>query len=133
MRPPTLPLSGVTELTTLQCGSCGVWHAIPTTMHASAVEAGGFWTCPNGHRRGYTEGRKAREEVLRERDRLRQKLAERDDTIAKEMSARMKAEAALKSAKSRAARGVCPCCNRTFLNVQKHMRTKHPEAVQAIA
>jgi hypothetical protein len=21
----------------------------------------------------------------------------------------------------------CPCCNRTFLNVQRHMASKHPE------
>ena len=23
--------------------------------------------------------------------------------------------------------GVCPCCNRTFVNVQRHMASKHPE------
>jgi hypothetical protein len=22
--------------------------------------------------------------------------------------------------------GVCPCCNRTFLNLQRHMTTQHP-------
>ncbi len=26
---------------------------------------------------------------------------------------------------ARVSKGVCPCCNRTFENVQKHMETKH--------
>lgn len=25
--------------------------------------------------------------------------------------------------------GVCPCCNRSFVNLQRHMKTKHPEVV----
>lgn len=29
--------------------------------------------------------------------------------------------------KKRIGRGVCPCCNRTFADLQRHMQTKHPE------
>lgn len=39
--------------------------------------------------------------------------------------------------KNRVANGVCPCCNRTFANLQRHMSTKHKgfiaEEVQAEA
>jgi len=30
-------------------------------------------------------------------------------------------------------KGVCPCCDRFFENVYKHMKTKHPEHVQGEA
>jgi DNA repair exonuclease SbcCD ATPase subunit len=29
--------------------------------------------------------------------------------------------------KNRASNGVCPCCNRTFQNLARHMHTKHPD------
>jgi hypothetical protein len=27
----------------------------------------------------------------------------------------------------RVASGVCPCCNRSFVNLRRHMKTQHPE------
>lgn len=32
----------------------------------------------------------------------------------------------LRKVKDRVKNGVCPCCNRTFVNLQRHMHTKHP-------
>lgn len=29
--------------------------------------------------------------------------------------------------KNRAAHGVCPCCNRTFQQLARHMSAKHPD------
>ena len=31
--------------------------------------------------------------------------------------------------KKRASAGVCPCCNRSFQNLRRHMGNKHPEFV----
>ena len=45
------------------------------------------------------------------------------DRMLDETNRRMKAEKQLK----RVHNGVCPCCNRSFQNLQKHMKTKHPE------
>lgn len=126
-------LTDATHLKVLQCGNCGVWHAIPQVMFDNCVEEGGFWHCPNGHSRGYKEGRHEREEVRRERDRLKQAIAQKNDEIATE---RKRAEQAEKTAASersnvvklrkRASSGVCPCCNRTVSQMAKHMATKHP-------
>lgn len=33
--------------------------------------------------------------------------------------------------KRRSAHGVCPCCNRSFANVARHMKGKHPLYVEA--
>jgi hypothetical protein len=114
------------QLTTMQCGTCGVWHAIPTVMYKTAVEEGGYWHCPNGHQRGFREGRRERDAVLRERDRLKQMIAQ-DDEIAASRARCDKAAKEIDRLKKRAKAGTCPCCKRTFSNMARHMKTKHPE------
>src|SRR5262245_14216706 len=106
------------EFKFLQCGTCGVHHAIPLAMYDSKHSEGGFWHCPNGHQRGFGTGT-----VTAERDRLKQQLAQRDDEIAELSAARRKAEAGrtaaekkLAASTKRAMAGVCPCCSRTFSN-----------------
>lgn len=115
------------ELVELQCGSCGVHHAIPKAMFDSAVEEGGFWTCPNGHSRGYREGRKAREAVQRERDIYKQKVAQLEDDIVALKKSRAAVQGEYTKVKNRVAAGVCPCCNRSFENLHRHMKNKHPD------
>jgi chemotaxis response regulator CheB len=40
--------------------------------------------------------------------------------------------AQLTKTKKRVANGVCPCCNRTFKQLARHMKAKHPEFVGAV-
>lgn len=115
----------ITSLTEVQCGTCGVVHAIPQAMYDAAKEDGGYWHCPNGHQRGFREGRKAREAVIRERDRLKQKVAELEDDNRRVSKLADAATAKAKRLQKRAHAGVCSCCNRTFSNVAAHMRTCH--------
>jgi cell division septum initiation protein DivIVA len=87
--------------------------------------------CPNGHSLSFGETENDR--LRRERDRLKQQLAEKDDAI---LRVRDRADAAERSAsarkgvitrlKNRAAAGVCPCCNRSFENLRRHMSNQHP-------
>lgn len=120
-----------TELVEIQCGSCGVWHAIPTAMHANCLEEGGFWHCPNGHSRGYKEGRREREAIRRERDQLKQRIAQIEDDARRErdrlLGEKAKAEKEAAKLRKRAKGGACPCCNRTFQNMSRHMKMQHPE------
>src|SRR5262249_7933787 len=120
-----------TDLVQLQCGSCGVWHAIPRVLYEKCRDEGGFWHCPNGHQRGWGTGT-----VQAERDRLKQKVAQLNDEVAElrisratAEGKRLEAEKKLVASKRRAIAGVCPCCSRTFQNVQRHMKTKHPNVV----
>lgn len=39
------------DLEIMQCGTCGVVHAIPRTMHATAQREGGFWHCQSQAKR----------------------------------------------------------------------------------
>ena len=63
-----------------------------------------------------------REKLRRERDQLKQQLAYKDDEIAAKGKQ-------LTRLQKRIHAGVCPCCNRTFTNVARHMKTKHPNVV----
>lgn len=96
--------------------------------------------CINGHPQSYSQQPTEADLIRQERDRLKQQMAQKDDEIALErrntQSARERAEHERKRAngyKGHAARiskrakaGTCPCCNRTFSQLARHMQTQHP-------
>lgn len=120
-----------TELKVMQCGTCGVWHAFPQQVYDTYRKEGGYWFCPNGHQRGWD---KQPDPVKQENERLKRELdaekkrkewAEQEarNAVAREMEAKAKA----KRLGKRIANGVCPCCTRSFINLRRHIATKHPE------
>lgn len=112
-----------------QCGTCAIRHTVPEIVYDTYAREGGFWHCPNGHQRGFRKGSDEieRENTRRERDRLKQDAARMEEEIRAQRERADKAEAATKRLKKRAAAGTCPCCQRTFSNMSRHMQTKHPE------
>lgn len=107
-----------------------------TEAHNEAALAGrekiSFY-CPYGHSQHYLTGPSEAEKLRKQLETQKQQNAMwRDDAEAQ----RQRAEAAERSAsaqrgvvtrlKNRAAAGVCPCCNRTFANLQRHMAGQHP-------
>lgn len=114
-----------------QCGTCAVWHTVPEIVYECHRREGGFHSCPNGHQRGWSKGAEEieRENIRRERDRLKQETARLADEIAAQTARAEKAEAATKRLKKRTAAGTCPCCKRTFSNMAEHMKHQHPEFV----
>ncbi|MGH2556397.1 MAG: hypothetical protein ACRDHO_11845 [Actinomycetota bacterium] len=107
------------------CGLCGVDFAWPDWMNKKSREDGSSFYCPNGHRIGYGET---------ENDKLQQRLRsmearlqhERDQREATERSLAAK-KGQVTKLKKRVGKGVCPCCNRHFVNVERHMASEHPE------
>jgi hypothetical protein len=122
-----------------QCGTCAVWHTIPEIVYNSCRREGGFWHCPNGHSRGWVKGADEieLENMRRERDRLKQQMAQKSDE-AEEMRRRAVAAAIeasdaktkVRRLTKRAAAGTCPCCQRTFSNMAQHMKRQHPAFVE---
>lgn len=120
------------EFRRLQCSECAVVYYFPERWCACAHNEKKGWKCPNGHGQifhGETEADKMR----RERDRLAQRVAERDDEVRRQRELREAAERRTAAArgqvtkiKNRVGHGVCPCCNRTFENLHRHMTTQHP-------
>lgn len=114
-----------------QCGSCGIWYTVPQVVYEAHRKEGGFHYCPSGHGWGWKQGQgsDAFDALTRERDRLKQQQAQLEDEVAEQRRLTAAAEKKYLQARRRAAAGVCPCCNRTFQNVQRHMLTKHANVV----
>lgn len=129
-RKDTVMLNGNRHIV-MECGNCGVWHTVPEVKYDSCYREGGFWTCPNGHSRGWDKGadQTEMENLRRERDRLKQDAARAADELTAERKRADEAEKKVLQTKRRANAGVCQCCNRTFQNVQRHMKTKHPNVI----
>lgn len=114
-----------TILKEIQCGTCGVWHAIPEIMFNGCYREGGFWICPNGHSRGYSEGSDAAR--LKKANKLNTQLIADLKASQKETRTQKTANTKLKK---RIKSGVCPCCHRTFKQLVAHMKNKHPSYVE---
>ena len=114
------------------CIACGVVIAGPeSTKKFRKADHKSFY-CINGHRQFWPQ--------KSDTERLREQLEEKERALelsrnrtAIERSAKERAKrsaAAYKGqatkVKRRVANGVCPCCNRTFKDLARHMESKHP-------
>ena len=120
------------NLETIQCAACAMTFAVPKRFETDRREDHATFYCPSGHPNVFN-GETESEKLRRERDRLAQRIAERDDDVKRQ---RERAEAAercgaaargqVTKIKNRVGHGVCPCCNRTFENLARHMGSQHP-------
>jgi hypothetical protein len=115
---------------------CEIWmpDALYEAAHASRGPSGIWFHCAYGHRQHFLVGESEEDKLRRERDRLQQRIAEKDDEIARQRQLREETERRLSATrgivtriKNRVGRGVCPCCNRTFNDLARHMAGKHPD------
>lgn len=135
-RSPGETYAGYTQLECLTCPNCGVLHAIPEHMANYARFAGGSAYCPNGHSYSWSCSKKIEKleaEVERRRNATAAERAYREQA---EASARAQKAAATRARRERdkdrrrVANGVCPCCGRTFKQLARHMKTKHPDFIE---
>lgn len=112
---------------------CDVW--IPDALYEAAQRGKGVinFHCAYGHSMVFCVGENEETKLRRERDRLAQRIAEKDDEIKRQREWREETERKLSATrgvvtriKNRVGHGVCPCCNRTFGDLSRHMATKHP-------
>lgn len=121
-------LDFIVSLETTTCPGCGVAFAAPGSLLRSLRESKGSFYCPNGHSQSYTE---SRAQIL-ERE---LSAAKRATEVANNEAAQARVradnaegrEAAAVKKLARTKNGVCPCCNRSFTALQRHIKTKHPE------
>jgi len=105
------------------CFKCGVLFAMTEDLwdRCQRDHSKSFY-CPNGHGMvftGKTDRQKLKEAEARE-------VALKDQLGAAVREAEQMRQALLRD-RQRFANGVCPCCNRTFSNVRRHMATQHPD------
>jgi hypothetical protein len=121
-------------LTSIDCGNCGGVYAINERYRRQRAEEGGFWHCPYcetswGFAKDGSENARLKRELEAERAR---KQAALDRANAAEQSEHRLTKQ-VRSLKKRTANGVCPCCTRSFVNLQRHMTTQHPDYAVGVA
>lgn len=125
------------EMVVEQCCNCGMLFAMTEDFKNAKLRKRGTneetFYCPAGHPQHYL-GETSETKLRRERDRLKQNAAYQDDRIKSLSEQRDHAEARARGYKGYAAKltkrakaGVCPCCNRHFDNMERHMADKHPD------
>ena len=118
------------ELTIVTCW-CGMRHAVPFELndfqarqHRNGEKQTSIY-CPLGHTHvNAGEGEAVRERKRRERAETRAKAIA--DQLESEKRSHSATKGQLTKTKKRVGKGVCPCCNRHFTNVERHMATQHP-------
>ena len=121
------------------CNGCNIPYGLPEGFIEDRRRDGKSWTCPNGCVRCFrkTESQIEAERLTAELDAARS-LARREAQRREraEGQARLSeyqrraAKGQLTKTKKRIAAGVCPCCNRTFQDLGKHLAGQHPDYAQ---
>ena len=100
------------------CIVCFIKFCVPAGFTNQRRKDCAAFYCPNGHRMAYNKTDTEESRLRRERDLLKQQLAEKDDAIRIQREAREAAERSAVAArgqvtklKKRASAGVCPCCS----------------------
>jgi len=109
----------------MECMRCGSVFAMTKSKYSRCNDDKEEWYCPNGHRStfGQTTVSKLEEKLALERrksDTLQMDLKYSEDQVRSQKAAKTRL-------KNRIANGVCPCCNRSFQNLHRHMKSKHPD------
>lgn len=120
------------------CWKCKCDYWLPVELYRAAKRSSTInFFCPYGHSAHYSDGPTDEDKLRQERDRLKQQLAEKDDSIriwrneAEQKDRQLSAtRGVVTRIKNRVGNGVCPCCNRTFENLHRHMRSKHSSYTQ---
>lgn len=106
------------------CCVCGAAFGLEEHFKCRRKEDHAAFYCPNGHilsYQGKSQAEKLKDELTSlkaKKDQLDQELVDKDKKI--------------KNIEKRVANGVCPCCSRTFKNLQRHMKTKHRDLVKTV-
>lgn len=119
------------------CSDCGLVFYLPHDWLQHRKNTGGTYYCP-GCRATWTyndnENARLKKQLKAETERAERAWREKWEAIDRkntELKTERRSKAAVQGhltrTKNRIAGGVCPCCNRTFVALGKHMKTKHPD------
>jgi hypothetical protein len=136
--------AGDAQLAVVNCATCGVTYAIPESFDRSARRYHGDepsgWKicCPFGHTWWYvgeTETEKLKRQLRSARDNsayLTSRLDQTKASLRAQKGAATRARNERRRQLERIAAGVCPCCNRSFTNVRRHMASKHADVLERL-
>lgn len=111
-----------------ECCNCGVPFFLPLYLQKRLLETHKSFYCPNGHSMSYTgktEAQKLQDKLVELQNQANKREQELQDKWLDTLGEKNKLEKQLKKVHN----GTCPCCKRSFQNLERHMQSKHPELV----
>lgn len=123
----------------IECAACSIDFGIGADFMAKRRNDHENFYCPNGHSNHYpgpSAAEKEQKRLERELEAARslatresRRRADAEQSARRHDYAARAAKGQLTKTKKRIAAGVCPCCNRTFQNVARHIAGQHPEFI----
>jgi hypothetical protein len=122
----------VAELEIVTCARCGTPFGVEQNRCNSLRKSHDSFYCPNGHSQYFGESQQEREIKRLEADLQESRAQRRYAENALEMTKRQKAayKGQVTRIKNRVHKGICPVCNRQFLNLHRHMAGQHPDYLE---
>lgn len=125
-----LTVSFTDTLVVMTCW-CGINHAVPSDLRNFQQREHDdgrsyFIYCPLGHQHtpaGQSRAQRLTAQLDAEQTRTRRLREE----VERERRSHSATKGQITKLKRRIGKGVCPCCNRHFANVERHMATQHPD------
>lgn len=114
------------QLVTEACCKCGMVFAMDADYRKRRMDDHGTFHCPAGHPQSY-RGRSEAEQLRDDLERQKQITEAAEARVARVRHERDQVAKAHSRMRRRVFNGVCPCCNRTFQNVMRHMKTEHSD------
>ena len=109
------------------CCSCGTPFGIEAELRRNLLRNHNWFHCPLGHSQQYA-GESGEERLQRKLDEAQRNTNRLGSEINYLTASLSTAKAENKALKHRARAGVCSFCKRHFVNVERHMASKHKEA-----
>lgn len=106
------------ELEAIQCAHCGVVFGLSSDYAQRRRQDHQGFYCPFGHSNYYYQKSEA--------EKLRERLGEEQAKLANAQMELMLSGKKIRRLEKQAKNGKCPCCHRQFVNMARHMKSKHP-------
>lgn len=119
---PTLVITEKVTFNIIHCAACGVPFALSEQFEEHKRKTHDSFYCPNGHGQHYPQDN--------ETEKLRKELKRKEQELADKAIEKIKLQREFDEANRKLKRlknGVCPCCNRSFHNLQQHLKKQHPD------
>ena len=124
------------DLSVINCSVCGGTYALSKRFLQCRREDSESWTCP--YCRNWISYHKSETDKLRDQlekqknmtayqQREKEKYLNQRDSIKRSHSSMKGVVTRQRNKLARVKKGVCPCCNRYFKNLHKHIKGQHPD------